>query len=324
MKLHYKIIWIDDNVDQYIDMGISKEFEAFLANLEFIPTVDCFETGAAAEEKLNSVKYDLILSDYNIKEGEQGDTLIRKIRSGKIFTEILFYSAKENFDEVAKQLYQDRVSFLSLVGDEGFREFRQKVFWLVDLTISKLQELNNMRGLVMSETSELDNTIEDILHKVIARNDDHSAKLRKYILEKVKESVKSRNKITDKIEELATAEIIREKSLFDANKKTKVLNEYFNISGLDGIDGIDGFYKNYVDEVLLVRNDLAHAKSEEIDGEEYLIVSRQGQEHPVRYDKNECVKVRKNLNKYANLLQKVRESIAGSEAKQDEKPQPKK
>src|SRR5579872_3821868 len=98
MKLQYKILWIDDNIENYIDAGINIEFESYLANLGFIPIIKLYETGEKALEELESdKKYDLILSDYNIAGGEQGDALIGRIREGEVFTEVLFYSAQPNF-----------------------------------------------------------------------------------------------------------------------------------------------------------------------------------------------------------------------------------
>lgn len=309
MKLHYKIIWIDDDIEDYIEMGFVEEFKAFLRSLEFNPTVDCFETGTSAEEKLKSVKYDLILSDYNIKEGEQGDTLIRKIRSGEVFTEVLFYSAKADFEKVAKELYQDRVSYHSLVGDEGFKEFKQKVFRLVDLTVAKVQELNNIRGLVMAESSELDNSIEDILVEVASREGDLGKKLRDYIVKKVKTNLEERTKTVAAIDQMTSKDIVKNRMLFDASKKSRSLNEYLRLSGLDKEESFKDFHQNYDKDVLLVRNDLAHAKSEEIDGIEYLIVLRQGEEQPVKYNQEACIKIRGTLNRYSGIVKKIREKI---------------
>src|SRR5205085_9226273 len=96
--------------------------------------------------------------------GEQGDVLISHIRSGGIFTEVLFYSGQPNFANIAKEtIWRDRLSFFSMGGKNGYRGFTEKVTWLINQTVSKLQEINSIRGLVMAQTSELDNIIEDVL-----------------------------------------------------------------------------------------------------------------------------------------------------------------
>src|SRR5690606_29259589 len=115
MKLHYKILWIDDNIEEFIELGIRDELFAFLELKGFEPIIDCFEETSPAIANLQREKYDLILSDYNIDEKEnrkeyQGDYLINFIREKEIFTEVLFYSAQANFNEIAMRLLQDRVS----------------------------------------------------------------------------------------------------------------------------------------------------------------------------------------------------------------------
>ncbi len=306
MKLSYKILWIDDQIEDYIDMGIKSEFENYLDSLGFVYKIETFENGNKAEESLKTVKYDLILSDYNIEgENEQGDTLIRKIRDGGIFTEVLFYSARDNFDDIAKNLYRDRVSFFSLVGDEGMKEFRARTIRLIDLTISKLQELNNIRGLVMAETSELDNTVIDILSSFFLTENEETLPLKNYIINTIRESTKRNQKKSEKFNELDPKLILKER-IFDADKKARTIGALLELKGFDKEAPFDNFYNNYKTDVLDIRNDLAHAKSAVIDGVEYLIISRKDGEHPEKFDQDICINIRKNLRKHSDILKSIR------------------
>lgn len=308
MKLHYKILWIDDQIEDYIDMGIKDELETYIESLGFIPTVECFENGNVAEQSINTVKYDLILSDYNIEgANEQGDALIQKIRDGGVFTEVLFYSAQPDFDTIAKNLYRDRVSFLSLMGDESFKGFKEKTFNLVDLTVSKLQELNNIRGLVMSETSELDNTVEEVLYSFLSKGNEQSDALKKYICEKVQRSANDNLKKAEKFCEQDIYDIVKSR-LFDADKKSRAVNKMLEIMEAKE-EQYENFYTNYKQDVLDTRNDLAHAKSDTIDGIECLIINREGEEQPVKFDQDQCIQLRKNLRKHSDILKSIREII---------------
>ncbi len=309
MKLHYKILWIDDQIEDYIDMGIKSEFESYLDNLGFIPTVETFENGNKAETSINTVKYDLILSDYNIEgANEQGDTLIQKIRDGGVFTEVLFYSAQENFDEIAKNLYRDRVSFFSLVGDEGMREFRHRTFRLIELTVQKLQELNSIRGLVMSETSELDNIIEDILAVYLSNDNEETVRLRQYIIGIIIESSKGNLAKAGKLDGLDNLNLIKSR-IFDADKKSRSINKLLEIKGMHKQPPYNDFYERYKNDVLDKRNDLAHAKSDTIDGIEYLILSKKDGEHPEKFDQETCIIIRKKLKEYSTLLKAIHQSV---------------
>jgi hypothetical protein len=306
MKLHYKILWIDDQIEDYIDMGIKSEFEAYLDSKGFIPSVETFENGARAEESLRSVNYDLILSDYNIEGGnEQGDVLIQRIRDGGVFTEVLFYSAQSNFEEIAKSLYRDRVSFFSLINDEGMREFRERTYRLINLTVAKLLELNNVRGLVMAETSELDNTVVDILSSFFSVESDETVSLRNYIIKIIQDSTKSNQARSTKLEELENSVILKER-IFDADKKARAIGNLLKLKKIDGEATFIDFYANYKKDVLDTRNDLAHAKSDTIDGIEFLILSRKDGEHPEKFDQETCIKIMNNLKKHTAILKRIR------------------
>lgn len=308
MKLHYKILWIDDQIEDYIEMGIKNEFESYIEFLGFISEVECFENGSIAEQSINIKKYDLILSDYNIEGGsEQGDVLIQKIRDGGVFTEVLFYSAQPDFDNIAKNLYRDRVSFFSLIGDESFKGFKEKVFKLVNLTVSKLQELNSIRGLVMSETSELDNTVEEILFSFLSKGDSGSQILKAYICDIVLESSRSNFRKAERFFEYDILKIVKSR-LFDADKKSRAINRLIEIIGAKE-EQFQKFYEKYKVDVLDIRNDLAHAKSDTIDGIDYLIVTRSGEEESIKFNQDECIQIRQNLRKYSKLLAEIRELI---------------
>ncbi len=310
MKLNYKILWIDDNIEDIIDLGIKDELISFVESKEFIATIDCFEDTKTAIAKLESEKYDLILSDYNIDEKEQneekqGDYLINQIRQNDIFTEVLFYSSDSNFKEIAMKLYQDRVSFFSLLNDVSYKEFKNKTFKLIDLTITKLEELNNIRGLVMSETSELDNTLEDILHNFLSKGDGNSSKLREYIIEKIIKSCSDNLDDANKLSELDNNSLLKIR-IFDSTKKSMSLNKICKLLKLEG-ESYSKFHDNYYKDVIETRNDLAHAKSDTIDGIEYLIISRKDGEHPIKFNQEHCVQIRRKLRKHSELLKSIRE-----------------
>lgn len=308
MKLNYKILWIDDQIEDYIDMGIKSELETYIDALGFISTVECFENGSVAEESIKNTKYDLILSDYNIEgANEQGDILIQKIRDGGVFTEVLFYSAQPDFDTIAKNLYRDRVSFYSLIGDESFRGFKEKIYKLIEHTISKLQELNNIRGLVMSETSELDNSVEEIIYSFLSKENDNSTQLKEYIVKSIISSAAENLKKAQKFDALNTIEIVKNRQ-FDADKKSRTVNKILEIIKVEG-EEFKNFYNNYKVDVLDTRNNLAHAKSGIIDGTEYLIISGKDGEHPIKFNQEHCIKIRKNLRKHSDLLKSIREII---------------
>lgn len=304
--LKYRILWVDDNIETFIDLSIDTEFEEFLIGLGFIPEIVKFETAEKVLEHLQTDrKFDLILSDLNLANNERGDSLIGKIREGAIFTEVLFYSGKPGFEETAKSLYQDRVSFFSLETDEGYRGFRSKVTRLVQMTIYKLQELNNIRGLVMAETSELDNLVVDILQAFFENDADEGSVLRDYIIDCIKKSAFGNSKKSERLNELDNNTILKER-IFDADKKARTIGKLIEIKGLGEKELFVNFYQNYKEHVLDKRNILAHAKSDVIDGIDYLILSDgSGQ----KIDQDQCIAIRTNLQRFSEILHTIRSEI---------------
>jgi len=314
MKLKYKILWIDDQMDDILSIGTKDDIQDYLKELEFEPTIDCYETRAIAEEKLTQYQYDLILSDYVIGAGEnRGNYLIEWIRSNGIFTEVLFYSAEKDFEKALVKT--DRISYFSLVGDEGYREFKQKVYWLIDQTVRKFEELTPMRGLVMAETSSLDSKVENILADYFLPDDKETDKLKEKILKKIEDSLLSNFTKNEKFQTELLALKLRDKSayeivkgrVYDASKKAWTIEKLIKLNKLEEKDGFSSFFENYKKDVLDLRNNLAHARSEIIDDIEWLIVDGGD---PEKYGAEECKEIRKCLRKYSTNLDELHQIVS--------------
>ncbi len=305
MGLTYKILWVDDQIEGLIDLGLKDKLEIYLTDLGFIPTIKCFEDTESAKEELETTKYDLILSDFNIDDGENGDVLIKKIRDGDIFTEVLFYSAQTNFSRVVQNLSVDRVSLLSIAGQATYLRLEQKAKWLIDQTIVKLQEIENLRGLVMSETSHLDSMVEDILAAYFQSGSPNVNALRKNVLGKIKSSAKSNFRKAEKLAEESDLDLIKSR-LFDASKKARSIKDLIKIEAIKHEYQFNDFFESYKRDVLDIRNKLAHAKAQTNNGQEYLIIDNENQEV---FDQQKVVQIRKNLLHYDQFLKELKANI---------------
>lgn len=72
--------------------------------------------------------------------------------------------------------------------------FLEKLHKVILSTINKVQDLNNLRGLVMSEVSELDAMMENIIHRYFVDNDnnDKTQIFHKHITKDIEKSIKSK------------------------------------------------------------------------------------------------------------------------------------
>ncbi len=309
MKLNYKILWIDDQIEDIINLGIKDDIQEHLENLEFGVTIDCYETRDIAEEKLKKNKYDLILSDYNIGQDENmGDALVEWIRRNEIFTEVLFYSVQRNFEQTLSGT--DRISYFGLYEDEAYKEFKEKVFWLIKQTVLKFEELTPMRGLVMAETSILDSKVENILSDYFTVDNSERDKLRKEILEKIENSLLgnfsknegfNRGLLTLKLSGKSSSDIVKSRT-YDASKKARTVENLIQLHGMAENENFIDFFAKYEKDVIETRNKLAHARSEIIDEIEWLIINDGDAE---KYDAEACKEIRKCLKKYSDCLDEL-------------------
>ena len=66
MKLEYKILWLDDKIDDFIDDGYLEEIEEHLIDEEFNPFIDKTNNQQDFYTYLNKNNYDLILTDFHL------------------------------------------------------------------------------------------------------------------------------------------------------------------------------------------------------------------------------------------------------------------
>lgn len=319
MSLQYNILWVDDRKDEYQTLEIDKELENYLNDLFFEPHIYMYENVEEAEKKLSQIKYDVIFSDYNIGENKNGKDFIIDIRKLNVKAEILFYSAQEK----PPATEMDRISFLQLQSNTAYEELKDKMKSVIDLTVEKLNDLTNLRGLVMAEVSELDMMMEEIIKKYYLEKESNSkewSNFQKKIIKRVEEDVKKKilPKVskTDNNEEKehcekdcfhiwSNAESIEEiitKFEFDSSKKAHTIHEIAK----EIFDCKIFTFSEYDKEIIQVRNNLAHSKSVIKDGVEVLVTKKGGE---IDFNQESFIKIRRDIKKYLEILEKIEKKI---------------
>lgn len=182
MRISYNILWIENENDW---LEPSLEFVRGIVEdngFELNSTLKSSEKDI--EDMLKDVEpfknFDLILVDFNLNRGDRGNKIIENIRDHKIFTEVIFYSQNaEGIRQAIKDHWLDGIYCSSRNRDEFEFKF-EKVFLT---TIKKVQHISTMRGLVLSETSQLDNKIEEIINAFFStQGEAEIIILKKYII----------------------------------------------------------------------------------------------------------------------------------------------
>lgn len=304
MRLDYNILWIDNDIEDYIENGSIRSIEAFLDDLGFESNI----VTVADEESLNDFiflyKYDLIISDFNLN-ATTGDIIIKKIRDEKKFsTEILFYSAKSNFRDDPD--VKDRLSFMDRITFHSNRDtFLEKVEKVIELTLDKLLELNATRGLITAATSDLDIEIESLVMQIIEKEGIVEDKLKEIITKKVFDKLEYKTKcFWDTYESFSSYfhkidAVIKWEILRDLLKPFKATS--------DSVRNFLEANRTYQADIIDTRNKFAHCRAEIREGKTVLIgqVNREDFE----FDTDACVLIRRNIISHKRSLDNFRKTF---------------
>lgn len=301
MRLEYNILWIDNDIQEYIDNGEVNNLNSYLEELGFQPNIVTVEDEADLDAYIYNYKYDLIISDFNLN-ATTGDKIIEKIRDEKGFsTEILFYSAKSNFrnePEVKERLaFMDRITFHS-----NRDTFLDKVEKLIRLTLDKLLELNATRGLITAATSDLDVEIEEVVMMLIEAQGKSDDDLKKIVTNKAFTPLQKR--LESFWDNYDTFQNYFHK--IDAVKKWEIFRDL--LKPLKSQAEINTFLENnktYQDQVIKIRNQFAHAKAITNGQGVYALKGQLGGDD-FEFTEQNCIEIRKNLINHKRNIEQLK------------------
>lgn len=294
MKLEYNILWIDNDLKDYIDNGSIKDVEEILTEKGFEPNIELVFDEANFEEFIDKHDYDLIISDYNL-ENTTGDVIIERIRVEKqLDTEILFYTAQTENSFKNEDAVRNRLAFIErLTFQIGRDRLLDKIEKVINLTLKKLLELNATRGLITAATSHLDVEIEEIYYTLIEKpvDDDMKQKIEKIFRTDYKEIKKSLIKRCKAQRDSHSVDFKLYFSQSDAFRKWDILKEIISLNVPDGFSL--QLFKKYYEEVIDIRNKFAHAKAVEVEGRLVLKGHIEGKDF--EFTEEGCIKIRQDL-----------------------------
>ena len=299
MKLEYKILWLDDNKKVIEEDGYPSEIEEHLREKAFIPKIILVDCKDDFFGNLEQDDFDLILTDFNLNDSENGDEIIQQVRNRSIFTEIMFYSA---LSKIKNPENLDRITFLDtskmIDRNNHFPNVIKKAISLIDLTIKKFENIVVMRGLIMQETSSLDTIIKSIVVKYLETLDDNN---KQNLLEDILSSIeRNATEKYNKVKSNKINDILRDNILFDSSQKIKALGKILTKLKLTD------FSDDYTNDIISNRNKLAHAE---------LIKNDQGKDcfksknNEIIFDEEFCKNIRKNLISYREKIENLQEKI---------------
>jgi CheY-like chemotaxis protein len=290
MKLDYNILWIDDTPKwvESIESPLKEHFD----DLGYRLRITLEKNGANIVEAIKNPELDLIIVDFQLPK-VTGKDLIETIRKKHVLVEIVFYSQagnpKDKFDTPP-----DGVYFTSREDAE------ERITAVIDLTLKKAQDINNIRGLVIAETIDIEAKLGDVLVRCFG---DRGTLFRERLLdpdmalfdfgkkEKLLQGI-----LKDKITEL-NKQIAERKGSEKDQKLVTALKE------------LKAVYKSFPDEVIHPRNTMAHVETDWDENGTCILKSRVKGHRPICVDHEWCTKARKDLIKHMANLEQILNTV---------------
>jgi len=294
MKINYKALWIEDQFE-YIQPQID-DIEKMLKKNGFIFEMDK-KTSLSDDDlvklgdKLSQYNpYDIIIFDYDLgKETKKGNEIASELRQS-IFTDMIFYSGKAA-GELRQFLFKSRVEGVFTVNREKFAE---EAWPIIEDQIKRICDINNMRGIILDEMSDIDLRMRELYNKKYAdlpyEEKERQVKKIRGKLEENQDSIKAQVK---NVNSETLPEMMKNPLKTDFNMVRIRLKELYDD---DELLGEKGKLKKNQD----IRNQFAHNKAKY--DEENGTVSLHG--IPKAYTFDNFKDIRKELIDISNQIKK--------------------
>ena len=315
MRLTYRILWFE-NEAEFVDETKPGIASYLLDDLGLELEVDVHPSGDDVDALLTSGDYDLVVTDLNLDDNDTGKAIIERIRADEILTEVLLYSADgQEIEKVIKETSGlQRVSFA--VGRAALSDRLKKI---ITLTVKKVQDVQNLRGLVIAEAIDLEDKMLEIINAHFSASTDDAEKgdFIKYHYGKKDEHFKGLlSKISghtpDKIiefVEIACGEMMSKyialNKLIDSAKAKQDVSTNEGKAKMVVLKQLEAELNKMQKEVIELRNDLAHVQGEKDAQGRWILKNKKKPGHEIVFDNDKYVQIRRSLRAHAYNLTEI-------------------
>lgn len=305
MRIDYNILWFEDIKSSFdAKKQIVKEI---VEDFGFSFPEPRNEIDGANIETIEYDNYDLLIVDLNLA-GTKGPILIDKIRHNEgVYTEVVFYSS-DGEKAVRNALKDFEIDGAYCAGRDN-DDFEEKVKKVIKNTIKKVQDINNMRGLIMAETSDLDEKMLEIIQIVIER---HPEQIHKTLIDKIFSDVgNSVNEKKDKYDKWEKnkniAKLLSDTLMLDASKKLNAVQHVIDVFEGEIFTPYkeNKFLDAYKAEIGETRNIFAHVTVINEGGVKKL----KSKKKEIVFTDEYCSDVRAALIRYSAILEGIKNSL---------------
>lgn len=305
MNTEFKILWFEDEPTWY-NMEKNR-IENILKSHCLKLLIERRKGDNFDIKSVTSNDYDLILMDFKLANGNTGDLIASSLRENNILTDILFYSSEE---ETMLQTITTKNPMIDGVylTKRDFEIFTEKVEKLIEKIVRRSEDIVNLRGFVLDNTSSFEQRIKEIINDCWKKFDANEKKvLKDSVLKKLDEKL---DKVSNETDELKLSSNIVE----DANKNNYLLTTYdrldvfqdaikilFTSYGLSPSTYYSDIKNYYCDKINSYRNKLGHIKI----GENQICIKGEN----ITIDQNLHRQLRKNIKEVDDVISVIEECV---------------
>ena len=258
MRITYNIFWVEDHRNFF--ESVQDTIKEYLTDIGFKVQINPYFTVPNIDELIRTARNaDLIVMDYQLGTTINGSEIIQQIRNATIYTEVVFYS-NAGPKKLREQVKEYELDGVFCCRRDGIAEDLRPI---IHSTIRKILDLENFRGLVLAEISDIDHLLKEILKKYRSSHNEKSKFIFDKMLEKAKEThQKNSTTLTLSLEHTNDEHFIT--MLETHSDFSKRLNLAISISNKEQLKNISETLKKLTDGtnkngIVSVRNLLAHA-----------------------------------------------------------------
>lgn len=262
MNTTFKILWFEDEPTWF---NMEKLRIEGILGTHFLKPVIMRRNGDDFKiDELVGNEFDLIFMDFKLAEGATGDAIVSAIRSSDILTDILFYSSEEQNMLAAIRSQMPPIDGVYLT-KRDYTVFTEKAEKLIQKIVKRSEDVVNLRGFVLDNTSEFEVRIKEILNICWQKFDETQKSNISGKLESLLSGKKSR--ITKQIETAKAAECMftyanNDEYTLGIADRLDILSSALQILSADYHMSIaklpTDFKQYYIDSVNVYRNKLGH------------------------------------------------------------------
>jgi hypothetical protein len=259
MRLDFNVLWVDDQPDR-----IKAQIEAIERRMEaqgflFKPTL-CRSIDEVQQSVGNNVftdEIDLILVDWDLGGGVEGQDAIATTRDAVPYKDVVFYSAMKPAEEL-RMLASDRQ--LEGIYCATREDLVEEVIGVFDSLVKKVLDLDHTRGIVMGATSDIDHMVNECLVAIHDKLDEKGQQaMLKAALQRIDERISDLTKRATVLKDSTTMAALFEAHLiFTANDRLRILSRVLKYEIFKDHVAARKAAIAYMQDVVPERNGLGH------------------------------------------------------------------